>query len=338
MKKCSYGNFALLAWQVPDLLGNILPEETSISPEYVVFDAYGYEPGRDSEVKVHSCIIEGAEQYTTAKGDSLPELAYMQVANTYHDVHLIYLGMQLVSAYSDKTPICTIKAIEDCATNLKRHHGRKTVLRLTPYLCEGSRSPMETITYMLLSLPVHLGGRGFRKLQLNYPIWSEKHQRGFYADLCWPEKKLIIEYQSAYHKDLFQAKADQERRAILESEGYKVVEVWARDIYDVERFEDLVLHLQKLTNKRIRYRSGKFILNQQRIRDILDYKGMQTIVCPTALEVVPEHRLARRSWIQEAYQLYLVYYENFVFRFFSLPKSWRQPPHPRRRRRQLGSI
>lgn len=316
MMKFTYGNYALQAWKVPHIQGNILADEQLVHPEFVVFSQDGYESGRETKTTVHTCTIEGVEEFTTASGHSLPELAYMQVAKTYNDIEMIYLGLQLLSGYDGKSPICTIEAIEQCATTLKKHHGRKTVIRLAPYLCEGSRSPMESITYMLLSLPVHLGGRGFKKLQLNYPIYSEKYNRQFYADLCWPDKKLIIEYQGSYHSESTQIVSDRERRKILESEGYTVVEVWAKDIYDKDRFEDLVLKLQAITKKRIRYRSEKFIQNYTKIRDILEYAGEQENIRPSDLVQIPRAEVPRREWIQEAYDLYQIYYKKFVRFFF----------------------
>lgn len=315
MEKYLYGKFALQAWGIPDIHGKIEAEDAVVQAEYVVFSKDGFRSGRDTKATVHSCTIEGAKNYTTHNGACMPELAFMQVAKSYTDIELIYLGLQLVSGYRGHEPLTTVHAIEDCALELKRHHGRGSILKIAPYLCEGSRSPMETITYMLLRLPVHLGGRGFKHLQFNYEITSLVNGRTYYADLCWPEKKLIIEYQSKYHESAKQTLRDQNRKAALEAEGYQVVEVWAEDIYNLERFENLVTHLQKLTGKRIRYRSGKFILNHKRIRELLVCEGRQATTEPTALTLIKSDGLPQRSWLKKAYSLYLKYHKNLLAKF-----------------------
>lgn len=302
---------------VPDYIGRVRPANETIHPEFIAFVADPPRPNRNTKVKIHSCIIKGAEYYTTSDGRCLPELAFMQVANTYSDVDLIYLGLQLVSGYKGNRPICTIKDIYTCAATLEGHQGRSRVLTIIPYLCEGSRSPMETLLYMSLCLPVHLGGRGFRELQFNYPIESITYGRSYYADLCWPEKKLIIEYQSKYHESAEQKKRDAQRRQILEFEGYHVIEVWSEDLHKADLFEALVLEIQRVTQTRVRYRSGKFIENYTRIRDILFSEGKQQHTRSSSLTRISWHELPKFDWIWQAYSRYLKYHKKLLQKFKS---------------------
>lgn len=329
MQIYKYGHYALESWKVPDLVGRILPADECILPEYVAFVADPPRAPKNSKVTIHSCIIKGAKDYTTVDGLCLPELAYMQVANSCTDVELIYLGLQLVSGYEGKRPICTIRDIYACASSLEGHHGRSRVLTILPYLCEGSRSPMETLTFMLLSLPVHLGGRGFRDLELNYPIESVAHGKSYVADICWPEKRLVIEYQSQYHASDIQKARDKKRRTILESEGYHVIEVWSEDIHKPKLFEALVLELQRQTGKRVRYRTGKFIENFTRLRDILFSEGRQHTKRASSLVRISWHELPKFPWIWKAYELYRTYHKKLLWNFknrYSLdhPRTWHE--------------
>lgn len=317
MRLYKFGHYALQAWKVPNLRGRILPSDELILPEFVVFGSGGGSPTSDDKIKIHKCIIQGAENYTSPDGVCLPELAYMQVANSLNKIELIYLGLQLVSGYEGKPPITTIEAIYNCAISLVGFHGRRKVLKALPYLCEGSRSPMETLTYMKLCLPIHLGGRGFRKFVFNYPIYSETYRSQFFADLCWPEKKLIIEYQGSHHNEEWQRKKDLKRQKILENEGYQVIEVWNEDLHDKERFEDLVLRIQNAAKARVRYLSGKFVENYIKIRDILFSYGYQHTRRASSLTKIRRTELPSRPWISKAYHLYLRWHEQFITRFKS---------------------
>ncbi len=52
------------------------------------------------------------------------------------------------------------------------------------------------------------------------------------VDFVWPDAKLVIEVQSSlYHDALVDRAADAARRAELEAEGWRVEEIWDRDIW-----------------------------------------------------------------------------------------------------------
>lgn len=315
MKAYLYGKYALLSWNIPNILGRIEPEGEYIQAEFVAFRKNPPRLDRNVNAVVHQCLIKGAEKYTTEDGRCLPELAFMQAANSYNDAQLIYLGLQLVSSYDGKAPLCTIEDIYNCAFSLHGHHGRRRVLTIIPYLSEGSRSPMETITYMNLSLPVSRGGRGFRKFQLNYRIDLDNYSRYFIADMCWPEKKIIVEYQGQHHHKPEQRERDLERRRLLESEGYHIIEVWSEDIHKAERFEAIVQEIEKVSKKRVRYRSGKFVENYIHLRDLLFANGRQRTTRQSRLTQISWHELPRLPWMWDIYQLYVKYYRKFLLKF-----------------------
>jgi very-short-patch-repair endonuclease len=68
-------------------------------------------------------------------------------------------------------------------------------------------------------------------LEVNWPITTAggHHYR---ADLAFPQKKMVIEYQSRYHGDEVQRRKDMTRRARLEADGWYVMEVNADDLRD----------------------------------------------------------------------------------------------------------
>lgn len=68
-------------------------------------------------------------------------------------------------------------------------------------------------------------------LAVNLPITTSGGYN-YRADLAFPERKVVIEYQSEYHGDEAQRRKDMTRRARLEADGWYVMEVNADDLSD----------------------------------------------------------------------------------------------------------
>lgn len=91
-------------------------------------------------------------------------------------------------------------------------------------------SPYETILYLFLCLPRKLGGYGLPKPRCQPTDRAksrEAHlvaQHNFYPDLFWPDKQLIVEYDSfKHHSTPKKTEHDARRRNDLESIGYRVM-------------------------------------------------------------------------------------------------------------------
>ena len=54
------------------------------------------------------------------------------------------------------------------------------------------------------------------------------------ADLAWPEHKLVVEYEGAYHFDGLQIEKDDVRYARLVVAGWRVVRLSSADLHDLE--------------------------------------------------------------------------------------------------------
>lgn len=267
VRKYLCGKRALDYWKVPNIRGNIELNETIFPLEYVVFTSSPlYRPQR---ARLHTCRIPGAEKYTHRGVCTLP-LAFLQVANEYNIHELIYLGLQICSYRENQPPLCTVKELQECAEELHGHRGRRKALRAIRYLDEGSRSPMESILYMLLRLPNALGGCGFKEIRLNHKIELKKSKQVYYADLYVPSCKLDIEYDSqTYHNKPEAFSKDAIRSAHLEAEGYQVVAVRPEQLFDLKHFETLARNLSRRIGQQIRIRARKFIESFSALRDLL---------------------------------------------------------------------
>jgi very-short-patch-repair endonuclease len=70
-----------------------------------------------------------------------------------------------------------------------------------------------------------------RRKQLNGVSFRRQHAIGQYiADFCSLKKKLVIELDGNQHKD--QGEHDKERTLYLESQGYKVIRFWNKQVMD----------------------------------------------------------------------------------------------------------
>jgi very-short-patch-repair endonuclease len=86
-----------------------------------------------------------------------------------------------------------------------------------------------------------LRGRQFDqfKFRRQFPV------KGYIADLCCPEKKLIVELDGGQHLD--QASYDSERTAKLEGFGYIVMRFWNSEI--TENIEGILEAIYTELNK-----------------------------------------------------------------------------------------
>jgi hypothetical protein len=156
------------------------------------------------------------------------------------------------------TPLTSIARISTFLASVGRASGKVKAMRALKYLVEGSRSPMETMVYMLLCLPVMEGGYGLPKPEMNadIPLNSEariiaqrQHCQG---DLCWPYHKLDIEYHGEVHVGATQMKSDVGRELGIEHMGWRVMTVTSPQVFDANRFETVAVDAAAVVGKRLR--------------------------------------------------------------------------------------
>ena len=93
---------------------------------------------------------------------------------------------------------------------------------------------METALALILCLPVEAGGFGLPRPQLNWEISPKPQERelvsqkNFFADLCWPDHRVIVEYygQEDHFESGFQKiSEDMTRTNSLNALGWSVLQV-----------------------------------------------------------------------------------------------------------------
>lgn len=206
---------------------------------------------------------------------SSPEFLFLQMASELTIAQLVALGCELCGTYillpkgvilpssfddypERVAPLTNIASIEAFLNAIGPARGVKKARRALKYVAEGSRSPMETRTYMQLCLPPVLGGYGFPKAELNpeIPLDEEARRivgsRSCWGDVCWPKKQLDIEYHGDVHFEASKVKRDAGRALGIEHMGWRVITVTSPQVLDIERFEIVANEVAEHLGHRLR--------------------------------------------------------------------------------------
>ena len=205
---------------------------------------------------------------------SSPEFVFLQLAAELTVSQLIALGCEFCGTYVLVPKGAQhASALDECPTrvapltNLEKlaafidaagpARGKEKARRALRYIVEGSRSPMETMVYMLLCLPPKLGGYSFPKAQMNAYIEFDEEARRLagshhgYGDICWPNPKLDIEYHGEVHVGASNMKHDVGRELGIEHMGWHVITVTSPQVFGIEEFETIAKEAAKRVGKRL---------------------------------------------------------------------------------------
>ena len=206
---------------------------------------------------------------------SSPEFVFLQMASKLTIAQLVALGCELCGMYvllpknvshpgsldempKRLYPLTTVERIGEFLEGAGRAKGKANAKRAIKYVIDDSRSPMETMAYMLLCLPVMLGGYGLPKPQMNLsiPLDDEARviaqRRHCEGDLCWLEPRLDIEYNGEVHVGAEQMKSDAGRVLGIEHMGWHVITITSSQVFNSDRFEVVAVEVAKRLHKRLR--------------------------------------------------------------------------------------
>ena len=149
-----------------------------------------------------------------------PVTTFIQLAGSLSLVDLVVLGDAIVKKYK----IAPRRLVKLCETSTEYYAGQ--ALRAARYVRRGVDSPMESRLRMLLVL----AGLPEPRVDVREMNDDGTWRRRF--DLCYPEFRLIIEYDGRQHaEDVHQWQSDLERREELDDEAYRILVVTARGIF-----------------------------------------------------------------------------------------------------------
>ncbi|WP_241963665.1 endonuclease domain-containing protein [Gordonibacter sp. 28C] len=130
----------------------------------------------------------------------------------------------------DVASLASVRDVRDFMSRNTSLDGARKVARILRYVADGSASPRETKQALVLGLPHARGGYGLGIPRMNYEVRANPAARAltgksfFRCDLCWPEAKLDVEYQSRWaHEGEAKRLEDSRRTNALAAMGWKVV-------------------------------------------------------------------------------------------------------------------
>lgn len=172
-----------------------------------------------------------------------PELALVQEARRLRsEAALLELAWELCGTYRtrrtgmpsayDVEPLTSVRALRRFVTRNTSLGGARKVARILRYLADGSASARETKLALVMGLPLAKGGYGLGIPRMNFEVEATPRaraiagRRSFRCDLCWPEARLDVEYQSREnHEGELSRIRDSRRANALATMGWTVAGV-----------------------------------------------------------------------------------------------------------------
>lgn len=183
-----------------------------------------------------------------------PERCFLEAAmRGLEQEQLLTYGMELCGTYSlalgsedgfvNGRQLTYAKRLQGYLRKYKSVRGIARARRAAAAIADGSDSPRETATCLALSLSTWHGGYGLPRPLMGEPIVPNDIERDlcdqdyYLADMCWPGRKLVVEYDGSHHDEPGRAAKDKRRRSELAALGYSVIIV-GREEADSRRLFD----------------------------------------------------------------------------------------------------
>ena len=219
---------ALISWGIPaqevDDIDVLVPlRYDRVRSDHLICHVHGGIIGEDHVVPVARGLL--------SVGDAL---CFTQAATWMDRRELIEFGYELCGryylpfgqSYLEHEPYISK---DELSRGVAAFHGTRGVAgarAALPSVCDGSRSPMETATAMMIASPRSLGGLEYRHISLNSRVDVPREfsrctsSRYFEIDLLSPTRNVGVEYDGEAHGETSRRGHDAERLNALSLMGY----------------------------------------------------------------------------------------------------------------------
>ncbi|OUO91538.1 DUF559 domain-containing protein [Gordonibacter sp. An230] len=133
--------------------------------------------------------------------------------------------------------------------------------RILRYAADRSASARETKQALVLGLPLRQGGEGLGIPRMNFEVRASPAARAisgrssFRCDLCWPEARLDVEYQSRFaHEGEASRLRDSRRTNALMAMGWTVIGVTNDELDSLAATETIARTIRRHLGKRSQFR------------------------------------------------------------------------------------
>lgn len=254
----------------------------------LVLSAYARRQLKNAVCHVHSASIPSGSimQVESDVFVTSPEWCFVQMAEMLSFPQLVLLGFELCGTYSlpvqasgdfmKRDVLTSIVKLKCFIESIEGARGLKLAKQALRHVVPDSASPMETITTLLLCLPVRLGGYGLPTPVLNHRIDIGRSARrvsskGFYVcDLYWPSARLCVEYDSdRFHCGSVRIASDANRRNALSYLGITVVTMTRAQVLNCDGMDRTAHAIAKQLGWRLRIGGSDWLAARGRLRHLL---------------------------------------------------------------------
>lgn len=234
---------------------------------------------RDIRCHIVPASVREAPHYLVASGILVPspELALLQQSRGCSLVEVAAAATVLCSAYvldadagiQGRSLITTPERIASACCRHADVFGCAAVRKVQGWITPNAASPREAALALVLSLPCRLGGYGLPRPSLNVPLRLHERVSGaaassyYVADLCWPDSRLVVEYDSdAFHLTSDQQYRDAVKRMVLEGMRYRVLTVTRQQLNDPWEMDKVARIVAPVLGRQFRIRCRDFRAKQ----------------------------------------------------------------------------
>ena len=188
---------------------------------------------RMNGIRVHHGVLRlTVKRVSTALIAANPAECWLQAAATLPTRDLVVLADGLMRR---QAPILFVEDLLEFVADSPGHRGVGRARRALDLARAGTDSPAETWTRLALI------DAGLPCPQVNHPLVRPGDSVKFYLDMAYPEAKVAVEYDGAYHVGkVTQMRRDQARRRWIEDCGWRVITVTSDDLANPSSFVDSV--------------------------------------------------------------------------------------------------
>lgn len=215
---------------------------------------------------------------------SSPEYAFLCMAGRLSPARLAEVGFELCGSYArdasergfhDRRPLTNVATIGAFLDGVSGVRHVKAARRMLRYVADGSASPRETATAILLCFPGNLGGYAFELPVLNQPMHipdgvtrsGNARTRVVACDLLWPRHRVAVEYDSAaHHSGIGDIDRDSKRRAALEAAGIRVITITRKQLASVDETHKVAQALARHMGRELRLNARDFAQKRLELR------------------------------------------------------------------------
>ena len=195
---------------------------------------------------------------------SAPFACVQAAPSAKNKIDLLELAYELCGTYRTRRtstapayqvpPLMTMRSLRSFVSLNPSIAGARIVARVLPYLAETKQA-------LVLGLPTSYGGYGLGIPRMNYEVKAIAGARttsgrsSFRCDLCWPDAKLDVEYQSReMHEGEESRIRDSRRTNALMAMGWTVVGVTNDELDSLAATDAIADTIRRLLGKRVQVR------------------------------------------------------------------------------------